>query len=72
MATITANATHRSILGAILYRAVRAVNIVLTIVAQRRTLRELSSLDDYQLTDIGLRRDQLTPSLFASQRHTAR
>ena len=71
MATITANATHRSILGAILYRAVRAVNTVLTIVAQRRTLRELSLLDDYQLTDIGLRRDQLTPSLFASQRHTA-
>ena len=72
MATITANATRRSILGAILYRAVRAVNTVLTIVAQRRTLQELSLMDDYQLSDIGLRRDQLTPSLFASQRHTAR
>jgi uncharacterized protein YjiS (DUF1127 family) len=72
MATITANATHRSHIGAILYRAARAVNGVLTAFAQRRTLRELASLDDYQLADIGLRRDQLTPRLFASQRHTTR
>ena len=72
MATITANATHRSPLGTILCRATRAVNKVLTVFAQRRTIRESSALDDYQLADIGLRRDQLTTSLFDSERYTAR
>ena len=72
MANITANAAHRSPLGAILHRVARAVNDVFVAIAQRRTLRELSVLDDHQLADIGLRRDQLTNSLFASERHIAR
>jgi uncharacterized protein YjiS (DUF1127 family) len=70
MATVTA--TQHSNFGAILYRVARAVNAVLTAFSHRRTLRELASLDDHQLADIGLRRDQLTPSLFASQRHNTR
>jgi uncharacterized protein YjiS (DUF1127 family) len=72
MATVTANATHRSLMGVILYRAGRIVNGVFAAVARRQTLRELSSLDDHQLTDIGLRRDQLTNSLFASDRFIGR
>jgi len=60
MASITANATHRSTVGAIRHRIARAVNKVFVSLAQRRTLRELSMLDDHQLADIGLRREQLT------------
>ncbi len=72
MATITANTAHRSTMGAFVNRAVRAVNDALADFARRRTLRELSVLDDYQLADIGLRRDQLSSNLFASERHIDR
>ncbi len=72
MATITANATHRSAMGAVVYRAARAVNDAIAGFARRQTLRELSALDDHQLSDIGLRRDQLSSNLFASERHIDR
>jgi len=72
MANVTANITLRSPMSAILYRAAQVSNSVLAGFARRRTLRELSALDDHQLTDIGLRRDQLTTDLFASERHIAR
>ena len=64
MTAIAAKAAHYAITGAILYRVARAVNDVFAAVARRRTLRELSALNDYQLADIGLRRDQLTTSVF--------
>jgi len=72
MANVTANTTLRSPMSAILYRAARVVNNVLAGFARRQTLRELSALDDHQLADIGLRRDQLTTNLFASERHIGR
>ena len=72
MANITVNATHRSPLSSILHRIARIVNDAFVAIGQRRTLRELSALDDHQLADIGLRRDQLTSNLFASERHIAR